>query len=429
MSATWRKVLTDANITGGVASGNTSDLATGSEIAAAIAAASAAAGTGDITEIAPFANGGIIIHEDTDGNGTFSVGTATSGPAQIQVDAGDGITVDANGVAVASTLAGNGLDLSSGVMTVDLGTNAGLQFDSSNKLVARLNSHTLHFDGAGAIDIEDGGVQLAHLDPNMVYTSADLTAEENLSFTDDTKILTVSAINDNFPNVTIASGSETYVQMGADQVLSVNEINIGTQTNLATAAAAANVQGDVVISLSGSTLSANAVNLGTDDAVSFAGVTSTGQLSVTTGGASISGNTSIVGDVNVQGDFSVTGTTTTVNTENVTIQDHVITLATQSTAPSASDANESGLDVYTSTTEAHRPRFAWRQSQASGLTGWQVRGHDSSAENTTDNLVDVAVMDFNADAPTSGAQSTDTSAGVGAFWFHSATKDLYLRVS
>jgi len=422
MSATWRKVLTDANITGGVAAGNTSNLATGSEIAAAIAAASAAAGTGDITEIAPFANGGIIIHEDADGNGTFSVGTATSGPAQIQVKAGDGIEVGSGGVAVASTLAGNGLDLSSGVMTVDLGTNAGLQFDASNKLVARLDPNTLHVDSTStAIDIKDGGVQLVHLDPGMVYTTADT---DSLSFTDDTKILTASAINDNFPNVTIASGSETYVQMGANQVLSVNEINIGTQTNLDTAPAAnPAVQGDVVISLSGSTLSANAINLGTDDAVSFAGVTSTAQLNVTTGGAAITGS------VNIQGNLSVTGTTTTVNSTEVLIEDHVITLANTSSTPGVTDASESGLDVFTSSTEAHRPRFAWRYAQVSELTGWQIRGHNGSATNTTDDLVDIAVMDFNAGSPTSGAQSTDTSAGVGAFWFDSSTKDLYLRVS
>ena len=420
MSATWRKVLTDANITGGVASSNTSNLATGQEIAAAIAAASAAAGTGDITEIAPFANGGIIIHEDTDGNGTFAVGTATSGPAQIQVKAGDGISVGSGGVAVASTLAGNGLDLSSGIMTVDLGTNAGLQFDASNKLVARLDTSTLHVDSTStAIDIKDGGVQLVHLDPGMVYTTADT---DSLTFTDDTKILTASAINDNFPNVTIASGSETYVQMGANQVLSVNEINIGTQTNLGTAAGGT-AQGDVVISLSGSTLSANAINLGTDDAVSFAGVTSTAQLSVTTGGAAITGS------VTIQGNLSVTGTTTTVNSTEVLIEDHVITLANTSSTPGVTDATESGLDVFTSSTEAHRPRFAWRYAQVSELTGWQVRGHNGSATNTTDDLVDIAVMDFNSSAPTSGAQSTDTSAGVGAFWFDSATKDLYLRVS
>jgi hypothetical protein len=423
MSATWRKVLTDANITGGVAAGNTLNLATGSEIAAAIAAASANAGAGDITEIAPFPNGGIIIYENADNVGGFSVGTATSGPAQIQVDAGDGITVDSGGVSVASTLAGNGLDLSSGIMTVDLGTNAGLQFDASNKLVARLDANTLHVDSTStAIDIKDGGVQLVHLDPGMVYTTADT---DSLGFTDDTKILTASAINDNFPNVTTAVGAETYVTMGAGQVLSVNEINIGTHTNLATAAAAdPAVQGDVVISLSGSTLSANAINLGIDDAVTFAGVTSTTQLSVTNnGGASISGN------VNIQGNLSVTGTTTTVNSTEVLIEDHVITLATTSSTPGELDASEAGLDVFTSSTEAHRPRFAWRYAQVSELTGWQIRGHNGSASNTTNDLVDIAVMDFNTGSPTSGAQSTDTSAGVGAFWFDSSTKDLYLRVS
>jgi len=423
MSATWRKVLTDANIAGGVASSNTSNLATGAEVAAAIAAASAAAGSGDITSIAPFSSGGIIIHADLNLDGTFNIEDATQGAAQVQVQAGDGITVNADGVSVASTLAGNGLNISSGVMTVDLGTNSGLQTDASNKLVTRLDPNTLHVDSTTAgIDIKDGGVQLVHLDSGMVYTSAD---SDSLTFTDDTKILTASAINDNFPNVSTAVGAETYVQMGAGQVLSVNEINISDHTNLGTAVAASNpaVQGDVVITLANSTLSAEAINLGTDDAVSFAGVTSTAQLNVTSGGASISGS------VNIQGDLSVTGTTTTVNSTEVLIEDHVITLANTSSTPSQSDASESGLDVYTSSTESHRPRFAWITPQSSNLTGWKVRGHNGSATVTTDGLVDISVMDFQTGPPTSGAQSTDLSSGVGAFWFNSSTKDLYLRVS
>ena len=319
MSATWRKVLTDANIAGGVASANTSNLATGAEVAAAIAAASAAAGSGDITSIAPFSAGGIIIHADLNLNGTFAVEDATQGAAQIQVKAGDGISVASGGVSVASTLAGNGLNLSGGIMTVDLGTNSGLEIDGSNKLIARLDSNTLHVDSTStAIDIKDGGVQLIHLDPGMVYTTAD---SASLTLTDDTKILTASAINDNFPNVTTSVGSETYITMGANQELSVNEIDISAHTDLATAAAASGVQGDVVLTLASSALSAEAVNLGTNDAVSFAGVTSTAQLNVTTGGASISGT------VNIQGDLSVTGTTTTVNSTEVLIEDHVITLA------------------------------------------------------------------------------------------------------
>jgi len=429
MSATWRKVLTDADLApntgdvGASVANGQEGLVTGNSVFDYIAAQNFGSGAGDIQSV----NQGNGIETSATAGGT--AGNIGSGDAFIRVKAAanGGIDVASGGVGLASTLAGDGLALSSGIMTVDLATGSGLEFNSS-KLAAKLDANTLHVDNSsGGIDIKNGGVQLVHLDPDMVFTTVD-SSNTSLSFTDDTKILTASAINDNFPNVTTAVGAETYVTMGANQVLSVNEIDISANTNLDTAAATA-AQGNVVISLTNSTLSANAVNLGTDDAVSFAGVTSTAQLSVTAGGAAITGSTAINGNLSVQGNFSVTGTTTTVNSETVTIKDHVVTLATQDTTPSVTDATESGLDVFTSSTEAYRPRFAWRHGQVSELTGWQIKNHNGSASSTTDGLVDIAVIDFNAGSPTSGAQSTDTSAGVGAFWFDSGTKDLYLRVS
>lgn len=424
MSATWRKVITSNDITNVVIEDAAGSVPSNEAVYDAIAAVEAAAGSGDITSVLP-GNGITILSNNALLGGTRSdQGGALQYDAEVVVKAGNGITVDSNGVSISDNFDGNGLLVTgtgaSTIMSVQLDTESGLAAGASG-LKVRLDQSTLEINTTNSgIDIKDGAIQLFHFDQEMLYTAADT---DSLTFTDDTKILTVAAIDENFPNVTTASGSEGYIVMGADQILTAYEINISDHTDLDTADAISPiVQGDVVLTLANSTLSAEAINLGITDNVRFAGVTSTAGVTVTAGGASI------IGDVTVNGDFSVTGTTTTINTETVTVQDHVITLATQSTTPSVTDATESGLEAYTSTTEAHRPRFAWITPQSSNLTGWKVRGHNGSATATTAGLVDISVMDFQSSTPLSGAQSTDLSAGVGAFWFATGTKDLYLRV-
>lgn len=424
MSATWRKVITSNDITSTVIEDASGSVPSNEAVYDAIAAVEAAAGSGDITSVLP-GNGITILSNNASLGGVRTdQGGALQYDAEVVVKAGNGITVDSDGVSISDNFDGNGLLISgtgvSTVMSIELADDPGISVGPGG-ISVKLDPSTLEINETSeGIDIKNGAIQLFHFDQEMLYTAADT---DSLTFTDDTKILTAAAIDDNFPNVTTANNSASYIVMGADQILTASEINISDHTDLETAAAISPaVQGDVVLTLANSTLSAEAINLGATDAVTFDGVTSTDGVTVTTGGASI------VGDVTVQGDFSVTGTTTTINTETVTVQDHVITLATQSTTPSVTDATESGLEAYTSTTEAHRPRFAWITPQLSNLTGWKVRGHNGSASLTTTGLVDLSVMDFQSDTPLSGAQSTDLSAGVGAFWFATGSKDLYLRV-
>lgn len=295
MSATWRKVLTDANITGGVAAGNTSNLATGQEIAAAIAAASAAAGSGDITEIAPFANGGIIIHEDTDGNGTFTVGTATSGPAQIQVQAGDGISVGSGGVALASTVAGNGLTITNGVINV--AGQSGITV-TANAIAVNPDDVTIEVASAtGDVQVKDGGISFAKLSDATVHISTDNSG--NFPST-DTELASARAIGLSFPNVSllgVANGASTtnYLQLNASgsgiQEVTMGVIDISDDTDFDVNNNSNNQQ-DVDLTFANSTLTATTPGLATSSNVTFANVNATGNLSVG-GDATITGNLTV----------------------------------------------------------------------------------------------------------------------------------------
>lgn len=142
--------------------------------------------------------------------------------------------------------------------------------------------------------------------------------------------------------------------------------------------------------------------------------------------------------VTIAGDLVVSGTTTTVNTTNLEVEDHIILVATNA-SPSPANGTAAGLEVETSTTASKRPRFEWTRDQgasnastydgtgtAVGLTGWGLKNH----QETNQALFPIAVMEFNGASATA---PTGNSAGIGSFYFASsnigtANGDLYIRV-
>ena len=103
---------------------------------------------------------------------------------------------------------------------------------------------------------------------------------------------------DNSTDVTIAAGRD-YVTISG-QELTLGEVDISDDTNLAVASAGA-TQGDVNLTLTGDELSAASVGLGTGDSPTFVGLTLTG-------------------------DLEVQGTTTTVDSTTVEFADNIIAL-------------------------------------------------------------------------------------------------------
>ena len=122
----------------------------------------------------------------------------------------------------------------------------------------------------------------------------------------------------------------------------------------------------------------------------------------------------------ITGNLQVSGSTTTVNTAELTVEDHIITAAFGSA--NAAAAGTAGLEIATGdTTQLPFVGFV----NGAGLTEMVVKAEGNATARP------IAIMDFvlnSATAPASGA----ASAGVGSFFFAQANNtsdgDLYLRV-
>ena len=413
--AIWKKILTEAEITTAVTNGNTTQVPTSDAVADAIAAVSAAAGSGDITSVLPGL--GITVLSDNDGPTTAvgrltDEGGATAYPTVIKVKpkASGGITVDSDGVSIAATVAGDALTLASGVLSV--ATGPGLQV-VTDAVKARVDGVTIATDPTSeALTVKDGGISFAKLSGAAVVTSNETFSNNN------TQIATTGAIGATFPNVEIAG--ENYVTLGGatGQLLTFGEISIADNTNLGTATATS-AQDSLQLTLTGSTLSATAPNLGVSDDFQFASLDLTGTLDVD--GDVVLGN-SISDTVTIAGNLVVQGQTTTLDVATLTVEDKIITIAT-ATSPTAATGNDSGIQVATSSSDTEFPELKWKGNNA--LTGWSVQNHVSGRSND-DDLIAIAVMDVKSSATPTNA---NLSAGVGAFWFDETSDALYIRTA
>ena len=160
--------------------------------------------------------------------------------------------------------------------------------------------------------------------------------------------------------------------------------------------------------------------------------------SITTTSGTVQGNLSVGGNATVTGNLTVNGTTTTVNTTNLNVEDHIILVATNDT-PTPDTGTAAGLEVETSGTAGHRPRFEWTKDEGAsndgtydgsgtgtGLTGWKLSNH----QETNQAYFPISVMEM---VGNSASAPTGDSAGVGSFFFASsnigvADGELYLRV-
>ncbi len=150
------------------------------------------------------------------------------------------------------------------------------------------------------------------------------------------------------------------------------------------------------------------------------------------------GNSPQFTNLTLSGDLTVNGTTTTLDTTHLLVEDHIIEVATNS-SPTPDTGTASGLEVQTSSTAGHRPRFEWTKDlgasndgtydgsgAAAGLTGWGLKNHQESNQA----LFPIAIMEMEGGDATA---PSGNSAGIGSFYFASsnigtAAGELYLRV-
>lgn len=237
------------------------------------------AGSGDVTSV-------------TAGSGL--TGTNEDGPdVTLNVGQGDGISVTANAVALASTVAGDGLAFAGGVVSV----NAGALIDITGDAVAvdlteaadgtiAAGDHIVFLDGGAAGTHAKGSID----DVATLFAGAGLTA--------------------------------------TDGVIAVDTVALGTGTSGNYASA---VTAGANIDVTGS------AGEGTSFAVALAtNVDVAGTLDVT-------GNTTLDGDLSVAGDLNITGEINRTSVTELAVTDKTISVAVGAAA--VAGANQSGLVV------------------------------------------------------------------------------------
>jgi len=137
--------------------------------------------------------------------------------------------------------------------------------------------------------------------------------------------------------------------------------------------------------------------------------------------ASIGANTLTIGHadshVKIAGDLQVVGTTETVDTTELLVEDKTVTLANG--GHSAANGDHAGIIIDTSSTDANRAEFVWKDSGI-GVAGWQFKD-DGAAASTPD--MGVAALTLGTADPTS------SDMPVGSLFYNDGTSEnegLYL---
>lgn len=226
--------------------------------------------------------------------GAGLTGTDEGGPdVTLAVGAGDGITVNADDVALASSVAGLGLTYTSGVLDVGEGTMIDVEADTISVNLTEAaaatiaaGDHVIFLDGGAAGTASKGSVN----DVAALFAGAGLTA--------------------------------------TDGVIAVDTVALGTATS-----------GNY----------ASAVTAGTNIAVSgAAGEGTSFEIALATnvdvaGTLDVTGNTTLDGDLSVAGDLNITGEINRTSVTELAVTDKTISVAVGASTPTAIDS--SGLIV------------------------------------------------------------------------------------
>jgi len=428
MATTWKRVLTEADLAAntGTVGASVADgeqgLVTGNTVFDYIADQNFGSGAGDIASV----NQGNGIETSATAGGTAA--NVATGDAFIRVKPATdgGILVDSNGVSLDPTVAGDGLVLASGVLDVSGGDGITAASGAISVTVDDVSISLSASDGTGAVQVKDGGVTFAKL------SSGAYVASGSQAGSSDSKLLTAGAIAESYPNVSLLAAQGTShnyltIAQGSAQGIVMNTINIADDTDLS-ASSGNTVQGQLNMALQGSEVGGTAFGLSTTSNVTFNDITGAGALTVngnTTLGSATTDTVTISGNATIAGDLTVQGSTVTLEVATLTVEDKNIELASGS--QTLAGANNAGISASTSSTAAHHPSIQWI-GQGLALTGWSVENHNASRTTTGADLIPIAVMDINSDAPSSAQDNTgDLSAGVGSLWYDTTGDSLYIR--
>jgi len=128
----------------------------------------------------------------------------------------------------------------------------------------------------------------------------------------------------------------------------------------------------------------------------------------------VGGVLTVTGGAVINGGLDVNGTLTTIDTQNLAVEDHLIQLNNTS-SPTVSNGNDGGIEVMTGDSTAD-PRVFW--SSNSHLAGWslRMRGNETTAGR-------IMVQGSSAGDP-----STAPIAGVGTMHYATTSKSMFVYV-
>jgi hypothetical protein len=128
----------------------------------------------------------------------------------------------------------------------------------------------------------------------------------------------------------------------------------------------------------------------------------------------VAGDLTVTGGVVINGGLDVNGTLTTIDTQNLAVEDHLIQLNNTS-SPDTSNGNDGGIEVKTGDT-TQDPHIFW--SNNAHLAGWSLRKRGTA---TTAGRIMVQTS-------AAGDPTAAPVAGVGSMYYASTSKSMFVYV-
>ena len=277
-------------------------------------------------------------------------GGATSGAATINVVGGDGITANANDIALSSTVAGNGLSYSSGVLAVGV-DDSSIELDSDAVQVKAGGITNAMLAGSIAASKLAGSIGNSLLS-NSAITIDGTSVSLGGSITTNNTQLTEEQVED-FVGGMVTGNTETGITVTYEDSDGTLDFVVADSdfalTGDVTGTATQTAKGNVSIS---TTIAANSVALGTDTTGNYVATVSgtNNEISVSGSGSESAGVTislpddvtigndlAVTNDLTVTGNLTVNGATTTASSTNTVIEDRLIELGNGTTGTPGND--------------------------------------------------------------------------------------------
>ena len=354
--------------------------------------------------------------------GTGMTGGATSGDATLNVIGGDGITANANDMAITATQT-TLTSITNAALVVGRDAHNQIDFSTDNQIKFKTNNETpvIIMKASGEIEATtfDGALEGNADTATLAATATHVTVTDNASTDENNR---VPFIEDTSASGNVGLESDnTFYYNPSSGALSATVFSGEWQ---GTAVASAYLDADTAHlttaqTFTGSKTFGTTTKLNFRDANSYIYSPTANDIEVvgTTITLDAGSDIQLEGNTTVTGNLTISGTTTTVNTATLTVQDPLIKLASGNTSGDAVDIGFYGLydnsgsqDVYTGLTrDASDDKWhLWKLLQAEPTTTVNHSGTGFAVDTLVANLE--GNVTGNVTGTTSLATVTDSTA-------------------